>query len=206
MGQKTCCIFFTQSNQPLYNLFALAKENLTYMYNCLFNNIDVNFIGRFLGFIVDKIMPITKNVEFYFEDLKDYDLRKGCRVWREIDSFYENIIAMDTSINKMIYQCNLDKKEVLLYGIRYGSLELPIIAAMLLEVKYKYFNIKYSTGALCLKSNYTKNHNEVLNTKRELSAVNRRKVSADEYFHVLMDDNLVTGRTLQIAVNMLVKS
>jgi|GEM_PF-2124997 len=203
---KDVLYFFMPKERELFELYGLAKENLIYMYNCLFDNIEANFVDRFLTFMTEKIMPVAQIADTYFYNLElhHFDFKRGCRVWREIDSFYENLIAVDTSINKMLYECNLEKKELLLYGIRYGSLELPIIAAMLLEVKYKYFNIKYCVGALCLKSNYSKNHEEMLSSKRTLNSTNRRRVCSEEYFHILMDDNLVTGRTLQIAVNMLI--
>lgn len=196
--------FYNSDDKDLYDLYILAKQNLIYMYNCLFNNIDANFTRHLLEFITNRVLSVAKKAEPFFESLQNFDYKKGCRVWREIDSFYENIIAVDTSINKMLYECNLERKELLLYGIRYGSLELPIIAAMLLEVKYKYFNLEYSVGALSLSSNYSGNHDGLLDTKRALSSINRRGIDSDRYFHILMDDNLVTGRTIQIAVNMLV--
>lgn len=203
-GKSDKLYIFVPKDKDFYELYCLAKQNLIYMYNCLFDNIDANFIWNFLKFINEKILPVAKAAENYFTTLKDYDFKKGCRVWREIDSFYENVIAVDTSINKMLYECGFEKKEVLLYGIRYGSLELPIIAAMLFEVKYKYFNIRYSIGAMCLKSNYSSNHKKSLDTQRVLSSINKRNIDTNNYFHILMDDNLVTGRTLQLAVNMLV--
>lgn len=203
-GIKDRLYIFTENDKGLYELYNLAKQNLIYMYNCLFDNVDANFVRNFRDFITQKILIIAKQAELHFLTLKNFDYKKGCRVWREIDSFYENIIAVDTSINKMLYECGFEKKEVLLYGIRYGSLELPIITAMLFDVKYKFFNIKYSVGALCLKSNYSSNHKNELDTKRTFSSVNRRGIDSNEYFHILMDDNLVTGRTIQIAVNMLV--
>lgn len=203
-GKNDKLYIFVTKDKDFYELYCLAKQNLINMYNCLFDNIDANFVWNFLEFVANKILPVAKAAEYYFTILNEYDYQKGCRVWREIDSFYENVIAVDTSINKMLYECEFEKKEVLLYGIRYGSLELPIIAAMLFEVKYKYFNIKYSIGAMCLKSNYSTNHKDNLDTRRSLASINRRNIDTNNYFHVLMDDNLVTGRTLQLAVNMLV--
>ena len=166
--------------------------------------IDANFSKHLLDFIKEKIIPTAKNADIYFCTLKNFDYKRGCRVWREIDSFYENVIAVDTSINKLLYENDLEGKELLFYGIRYGSLELPIIAAMLMEVKYKYFDLKYCTGALCLNSNYNQNHEGDIDTRKKLFSINRRNINTEKQFHVLMDDNLVTGRTLQIAVNMLV--
>ena len=204
VSSKDILFLFMPKDKQIFNLYITAKENLIYMYNCLFDNIDANFINHFLEFLQNKIMPIAKETDKYLDSLTDFEYKKGCRVWREIDSFYENIVAIDTSINKLLYECDVEKKDLILYGIRYGSLELPIIAAMLLEVKYKYFGIKYNVGALCLKTNYVGNHENELDSKRVLSSINRRCINEKKYFHVLMDDNLVTGRTLQIAVNMLI--
>lgn len=202
-GAEDKLYIFQEEDNKMYELYSLAKKNLSNMYNCLFNNIDANFVQNLSSFIKE-ILRVAHESDEYFKTLNNFDYKKACRVWREIDSFYENIIAVNTAINKMLYDCTFDKKEVLLYGIRYGSLELPIITAMLFDVKYKYFNIKYSVGALCLNSNYSANHSEVLDTKRTFSYINRRDLDADHCFHILMDDNLVTGRTLQIAVNMLI--
>lgn len=204
IGANDMLFFYRPKYKQIFNIYIIAKENLIYLYNCLFDNIDANFINHFLEFLQNKIMPLTKETEKYLESLIDFEYKKGCRVWREIDSFFENIVAIDTSINKLLFECDVEKKELLMYGIRYGSLELPIIAAMLFDVKYKYFGIKYSVGALCLKTNYIDNHESELDSKRVLSSVNRRGVNEEKYFHILMDDNLVTGRTLQLAVNMLV--
>lgn len=201
---KDTLYIFSEEDQKLFDLYNLAKENLIYMYNCLFDKININFTQQFLDFLKNRIMPVAIEAETHMSRLENFDYKRACRVWREIDSFYENVIAVDTSINKLLYECEIEKKELLLYGIRYGSLELPIIAAMLLEVKYKYFNIKYSIGTLCLRSDYKINHSGKLDTKRTLSTLNCKGLEGSGYFHVLMDDNLVTGRTLQIAVNMLV--
>lgn len=196
--------FYGNSDKVLFKLYEFAKQNLIYMYNCLFNNIDSKFISHFVTFITDCILPVARQSDMYFQGLENYDFKKGCRVWREIDSFYENTIAVDTAINKMLYDCDIEDRELLFYGIRYGSIELPIIAAMLLDVKYKYFNVNYHVGTLSMKSNYKSNHEKSLDTHRTLKSSNRRGLEDEKYFHILMDDNLLTGRTLQIAVNMLV--
>ena len=205
VGQKDVLYVFSTKQREVYNLFLLAQQNLIYMYNCLFNNVDLNFSERFLSFLQHDIMPLANAHEEYLQSLSDFDYKKGFRVWREIDSFYENIIAIDTSISKLIYECDIGQRELLFYGMRYGSLELPVIASMLLEVKYKYFEVKHSIGALCLSSNYINNHSGTLDANRSLHVYNRKKLDSDNLYHILMDDNLVTGRTLQLGVNMLIK-
>ena len=174
------------------------------MYNCLFDNIDAQFTSHFLKFLKSEILPATQKVERFVNTLgDDYMFKKGCRVWREIDSFFENVVAIDTSINKLLYECDTEDKEILFYGIRYGSIELPIIVSMLLDVKYKFFNLNFNIGYMCLNSNYADTHSKALNAKEDLCLINRNDFEGDGYFHVLMDDNLVTGRTLQLAMNLL---
>lgn len=214
VGNNDTLYFYSTLKESEYNatnthdiskLYYIAKENLIYMYNCLFDNIDAKFTNHFYLFLKDTIMPFTLEIERFIDKINDnYDFKKGCRVWREIDSFYENVVAVDTSINKLLYDCDTEGREVLFTGIRYGSIELPIIVSMLLDVKYEYFKINFSAGCMCLNSNYEENHSNVLRPhKRGLRVINREEFDSDNYFHVLMDDNLVTGRTLQLAMNLL---
>ena len=195
---------FSPEDESLWTLFQLAKKNLTNMYNCLFDNIHARFTTDFLGYLKNEIIPIARAFDDSIDQLSDeFNFRKGCRVWREIDSFYENIVAVDTSINKLLYECEIEDKEVILYGMRYGGIELPIIAAMLFEIKYSLFNIPHSIGCMCLESSYKENHGKTLSSDQKLYINNRDKFETGKYFHILMDDNLVTGKTLQHAMNLL---
>lgn len=206
-GSEDKLYFFGKKDKDMFELYMLAKRNLLNMYDCLFNNIGPGFVKNLRSFISQELLSVAKKAEEFYKELAakpGFDYKKAFRVWREIDSFYENTIAVDTSINKLLSERECVGKEILLYGIRYGSLELPILTAMLFEVKYKYLDVRYSVGALCLKSKYESNHSDVLDTRRTFSAINRRGVDTGNNIHVLMDDNLVTGRTLQIAINMLV--
>lgn len=198
------CPSNTEEDNCLWKLFQIAKKNLTNMYNCLFDNIHTKFLRDFLTFLSNDILNVSREFDFAISKLDDgFDYGKGCRVWREIDSFYENVVAVDTSINKLLYECEIENKNVYLYGMRYGGIELPIITAMLFDIKYGLFNISYHIGAMCLGSNYAKNHSKAWSTDKELIVDNRCKYEEDSCFHILMDDNLVTGKTLQNAMNLL---
>lgn len=102
---------FVQKDKELYDLYNLAKENLIYIYNCLFDNIDANFTTHFISFITDKIMPTARASEVYFKNLGNFDYKKACRVWREIDSFYENIIAKIHQLAECFTNVILKKKK-----------------------------------------------------------------------------------------------
>ena len=197
---------FSKSDKELYELFLLAKKNLVLMYRCLFQNCNSDFSNELLVFLREEIYPKAIAYKSHIKELpSDFNYKKACRVWREIDSFYENVIAIDTSIGKLYEDMTISDKELIFYGIRYGSIELPIIAAMLIDVKSSYKGVKYSIGSLCLKSNYKKNHTGEIDTTRKLRTVKNRRFShKNTCIHILMDDNLVTGRTIQIATNMLI--
>lgn len=186
-------------------IYYILKHVLTDMYTCLFGQTDTAFVSRITTFIENKVIPLMKKNHRYAQDLPDdYNYDRGCRVWREIDSFFENVVAVDTAIRNMIYDRDLSNMTLIIYGIRYGSLELPLIASMLLETKYKYFNIRHQIGALCLSTTYKENHSDTECTINALEIYSNKKVDSTSCLHVLMDDNLVTGRTLQKALNMLV--
>lgn len=192
----------------LFDIFAMAKKNLCFMYNSLFGIIDANYIKDIEIFLEKSVLPAAQRANESIKRLEmEFNYNKAFRVWREIDSFYENVIAIDTSLHRFVNERNTINHKVYFYGIRYGSLELPIIASMLLDIKYRYFNIDYYTGAVCLNSDYSSNHKEVLETDRYLNKVMGKQGKEDKKeLHVLMDDNLVTGRTLQIAINLLVNA
>lgn len=186
-------------------IYSILKSILKRMYTCLFGETDTAFISRIADFIKERVIPLIIQNHNYVEKLpEDYNYEKGCRVWREIDSFFENVVAVDTAIRNMIYDRDLSDKTLMIYGIRYGSLELPLIASMLFETKYKYFNINHQIGALCLSTTYKENHSHSEGPINLLKIHTNKKIDDSSFLHILMDDNLVTGRTLQKALNMLV--
>ena len=213
VGTKNALYLFTDNpsgkmvspeDKCLWELFQMAKKNLTNMYNCLFDNIHARFIFDFLAYLKKEIMPIAKKFDSSIDHLPDeFNFKKGCRVWREIDSFYENVVAVDTSINKLLYECEIEGKNVIFYGMRYGGIELPIIAAMLLEMKYSLFKIPFAVGCMCLGASYAQNHSKNFAGDEQLNLINCEKLDKDAYFNILMDDNLVTGKTLQHAMNLM---
>lgn len=200
-------VIYSEQNNRFFRVYQLAKENLAHMYKCLTDKIDLNFIPNFKEFLASRVIPEVKANEKYFNALPGgYDYTKGCRVWREIDSFYENLIAADSSTDKLLFSSNLSEKEIFLYGIRYGSLELPIIVSMLFDIKYKYPNTNCNVGAISLVSNYLENHKNALPDTAKIVYNQDLNLCDENCFHILMDDNLTTGRTLQVASNLLVNA
>lgn len=78
---------------------------------------------------------------------------------------------------------------------------------MLFDTKYRYFNADYSIGVICICSNYAINHDGILKTGRLFTKIfNGEGLYESNNKHIVMDDNLVTGRTIQIALNLLVNN
>ena len=141
-----------------------------------------------------KVLLNNMTQELEKDDEKDYS--KNYRAYREIDNFAENYIAVS------LYKENCDNNRFAnACGLSYGGIELPILAKIvdqnriekLLIIKFnkevsgyknkqlldlRNFNIKYFSGLI---------NSEIF----ENSNVD------------LFDDNTLTGKTLQIAINAL---
>lgn len=211
VGSRDALYFFDRESAAsaenpdarLHDLFELAKKNLANMYHCLFSEVKEGFAAAFSKHLRKEILPVASDFETFINSLgDDFNYQKGCRVWREIDSFFENIVAVDTAVNKLPGLCS-DGREFVFYGMRYGGLELPMIVSMLLEEKYGAGKARVRFGCMCLGSNYAENHSQSASAAREVSLVNHAGQGDEENFHILMDDNLVTGKTLQQAMNLL---
>lgn len=146
---------------------------------------------------------LRKLVEKYKDDVLDIlnkdneDLYKKCfRSYREIDNYIENYITMNLVIDK----CRKDDlkifdKGVNFTGVAYGGLELPFLAKDILKGESQ-------TSAIILKGKYKDRHvqfEERLNEKDNLDILGS---IPKEGINILTDDNVLTGKTLQMAIDM----
>lgn len=77
----------------LFDIFAMAKKNLCFMYNSLFGIIDANYIKDIEIFLEKSVLPAAQRANESIKRLEmEFNYNKAFRVWREIDSFYENVI------------------------------------------------------------------------------------------------------------------
>lgn len=210
--EKDAVYVIKKDDELIYRTYQLAKENLTFMYNCLFSeNIGLRFIQSFNSFVKFDIISFAKEFEKHVDKIekKDdkFDYKKGCRVWREIDSFYENIIAMETALSRLISEDDLTNKFPCFYGVRYGGMELPVIVNLLLDFKgFQNMNSDCEFGFISLSTGYKKNHSNMLDFSRDMHKINFETKSCGNMFNVILDDNLLTGRTLQIVSNIAIKN
>jgi len=141
-----------------------------------------------------KILKDNLNTELNRELKNDYS--KDYRAYREIDNFGENYVAVSLYIEK----CN-NKDYINACGLSYGGIELPIIAKIILQNQI---------GRLLL----LKFNKEVSGyTNKQL--IDLRKFNINDFGGLidsdvlknstldLFDDNVLTGKTLQLAINSL---
>lgn len=168
---------------------------------CIMSNIC--FKNNFL-INVDDIMEsinVTKNIldnnlkaEIMCVAKDDYS--KDYRAYREIDNFGENYVAVS------LYKENSDNsKFVSVCGLSYGGIELPIIAEIVNRSKVE--------RSLLLKFNKDVSGyaNKQLIDLRNFNIKDFGGLLNCEYFKDssvdLFDDNVLTGKTLQLAINSL---
>ena len=147
--------------------------------------------------ILDILMFASALVESdYSEFLKNFDEKdysKEYRTYREIDNFSENYINLYLSLGH-------DSKDVNVCGMSYGGIELPII--------YKTINPNVS-GVNVLKFNKEvsgyRNKQLIELRKFDINKYNGIKISGEigDGNIFLLDDNILSGKTIQLAINTL---
>lgn len=176
----------------LYRLLYLIEE---IMYKiCFVQNYSIN------KEIILEILTITYQ-ELYNDYTKTQPLlteknySKEYRAYREIDNFAENYITV-----KMNNQKNILNKNFAVCGMAYGGIELPILYKIINKSIEDVLLLKFS-NSVC---GYT---NKQLVELRKFN-INKygglQKIGTiNTYDIVLQDDNILTGKTMQLALNTL---
>lgn len=187
-----------------------SKENKTFfeIYNNLLKIEDsMSSICFKKDFIVDKdficdvinkskrILTDNLLIEKLSQNKRDYS--KDYRAYREIDNFGENYTAVSLYREK----CNNNDDFINACGLSYGGIELPIIAKIVDKNKIE--------SLLLLK------FNKEASGYSNKQLMDLRKFNINEYGGLinssdfqnsnfdLFDDNVLTGKTLQLAINSL---
>lgn len=196
---------YDANSSVILNLEALSNnDEMKIVYDCLLN-IHEMMIGvctnkEFQYDINNLIDTLNKtnlllekeNIDFSETASDDKDYSKIFRTYREIDNFAENFITVSL-VN--------EKNDSILYGmcgLSYGGIELPII--------YKAMN-KNAKNILLLKlskeiSGYKEKHSvEVRNFDiRDYGNIVRIGFDPNKKY-IIADDNLLTAKTMQLAIN-----
>lgn len=125
---------------------------------------------------------------------KDYS--KDFRAYREIDNFIHNYINSVLSIEKS----GVDFEDALFCGLCYGGLELPIIFKILNPNNENIGILNFSKNV----SGYSKKQSSELRTFNVDKCGGIELIDIDKNKKViLMDDNLLTGKTIQLASSVM---
>lgn len=186
----------SKNNRNINNIYnALFDIDETMKNMCFKNNY---FVDKYIICeLINKSQIILMNEflnEKKFEDNEDYS--KEYRTYREIDNFAENYIAVSLYIEK-----SNRKNSINVCGLSYGGIELPILAKIIerdkiesaLLLKFSKETSGYSNKQLIdLKEFNINNYGGLLNS----NLFQNSKVD-------IFDDNVLTGKTLQLAINSL---
>lgn len=190
----------------LINLNSTDNSYINRLYECLYHN---DYLMASMCFENDKnvtneqIMTLltvaSKILEFDFnkfkKDIVDKDYSKDFRAYREIDNFAENFISFKLN--------NVTDDKILnagVCGMCYGGLELPIISKIIkpnlrdiLLLKFNKAVSGYKNKQLVELRKYNINNYGGL---KKIGKIDSNKV-------ILLDDNILTGKTMQLAINTL---
>ena len=197
--------YFNES--VLVDISSNEKKEVTELYKALMITEKVfSKICFEIGYIIDKkdIVEcidnvkriLTNNLKIELESKDKGDYSKDYRAYREIDNFAENYIAVSLYKEKS----NIDTSKNVC-GLSYGGIELPILS--------KIINENGVERLLILK--FGKNVSGYTNKQ----LIDLRNFNINKYGGLmncdilensnvdLFDDNVLTGKTLQLAVNSL---
>lgn len=185
-----------KENQSLYEITKVLLEIESIMSKICFEDNYLINKDNLLESINGTKKIIEKNLDIeMISELKE-DYSKDYRAYREIDNFAENYIAVSLYNEK----CN-NYRVINACGLSYGGIELPIIS--------KIVNKNRIEQLLLLKFN-----KEVSGYSNKQN-INLRNFNINEFDGIaginelinpnvdLFDDNVLTGKTLQIAINSL---
>lgn len=178
----------------IYDTLLKVEENMS---NICFKSkffIDKDFICSLVTKTKDLLIDNLRN-ENLSEEKDDYS--KDYRAYREIDNFGENYTAVS------LYQEKRNNKNDFINacGLSYGGIELPIIAKIVDKNRVE--------RLLLLK------FNKEVSGYSNKQLIDLRKFNINEYGGLvnsnsfqnsnfdLFDDNVLTGKTLQLAINSL---
>lgn len=156
-----------------------------------------------------QIEDIEKTLSIFAEEYKngvldilgknDEGLNKKCfRSYREIDNYIENYITMNLVIQRGLEENpSFFDKGVNFTGIAYGGLELPFLAKNIL-------NGDTYTSVVLLKGKYKDRHMQNIEYDPKNDKLNiLGNIKYSDGTNILTDDNVLTGKTLQIALDIL---
>lgn len=158
-----------------------AIDIIIYQSEDLEKNINL-LLEKFLVIQEKLIQEINTNKELYQNDLY-IRYRKS----READNIIENILCIKDAIDNIIEEKREQLKDIYVFGINYGSLELACIANIML--KEEKIN--------CCSGNIMKKFRQVYIKATNCQKEEKSSIINENKKYLLVDENIMTGQTLQ---------
>lgn len=193
MNQNVLLNLDSNVDNDFFELYNILLQTEKLMSNICFTE---NYkVSKFR--ILDVLNSISKRMheEFISINMKEIDYSKEYRAYREIDNFAENYITLVLNNSR-----NLDNEQFNVCGLSYGGIELPVLHKAIDDNTQGVFILKFNKKV----SGYT---------NKQL--IELRKFDIKEYGGIIgidglknkmiaiLDDNVLTGKTLQLAINSL---
>ena len=184
-----------KSETLIYQIYRNLIKADTLMCNISFNK-DYRINNDDISSLCNEVITLTRRFnESFTKTIEKDNYSKDFRAYREIDNFAENFITCYLTLRK-----NEDMYSKGMCGLSYGGIELPIIMKMLdfriEDVSILKFN-KSVTGYSRKQSVDLRYFDIFENGSIKLYGIDKDKK------YVLLDDNLLTGKTMQLAISSL---
>ena len=185
-------VYFFDNNEnnlisEIYELLMQVEKKaidiIIYQSERLERNI-ILFLEKFIMIQEKLVQEINNNKELYQNDLY-IRYRKS----READNLMENILCIKDAVDNIIKEKREQLKDIYVFGINYGSLEIACIANIIL--KKEKIN--------CYNGNIMKKFRQVYIKAANCQKVKESNIINKNKKYLLVDENIMTGQTLQKA-------
>lgn len=190
-------------NDEIKEWFDICNNIYEQMESICFNKEKTDNYSHEICEVLNKMIEKYPKIVNKVISKNDLELNKRCfRTYREIDNFIENFITMNLTIEKLKAEnAKFLDREINFSGMVYGGIELPLLARNILS-KHQ---CDMDTSAILIKKNgYNQLHSD--DFFDDLIRQDMKIVSSRNYgqgFNVVSDDNVLTGVTLQAALELL---
>lgn len=171
----------------------LLRNELLMKKICFEKNVILNK-DEIIKLIIDTI-KLLKEHKFKFNNSQEKEnYSKEFRAYREIDNFAENYITVELSKRKI----NVNSKKIGVCGMCYGGIELPVLFKIIDNDIEDISLLKLNKIA----SGYAKKQSFELRLfdVKDFGGIKLYGVDKSKKY-LLADDNLLTGKTMQLAMN-----
>lgn len=184
-------------NILLWKMYKLLTVVEIQMKNICFNKNNILSFDEIVDALNNIVDLINEHYcQFLISQPKD-NYSKDFRAYREIDNFAENYITVLLSLEKIKID---EMKDIGIIGLCYGGIELPILFKVadnnILDISILKFN-QHVTGYSKKQSMQIRDFDVLKSGGINLIGIDKNKK------YILADDNLLTGKTMQLALNIM---